>query len=356
MEPHQDRSLIPRPSHELALPRTLRSRILGEIVDRSLALAREATSAIVDLDALVREGKRMQCGEGMTPGNIQAFKLLHKAAIAGHAEAQFLVSECYYYGCGIELDRAQYTEWLRKSAESGFAAAQNRFGFEKAQDHVEAIRWFRMAAEQNNSKGQLNLGNAYRYGHGVAQDPVEAAKWYRKAANLGNAKGQCLLASAFKNGLGVAQDDKEAAKWWEKAAKQGDEGAQYHLGTRYAEGRGLSQSDEEAFKWWKKSAEQGGRLALYQVGSCYARGTGVRRDIVEAYRWFRLAAEHAVGKKVKEDAKAEAAALEALMLPSEIEAGLALCRKFDDKERSRLPRWMFEGIDEARRPLNQPRS
>jgi hypothetical protein len=356
MESNRDHSLVLRQSHELATLETARNRILGEIVENSLALAREAAQANVDLDALVREGKRIQSGEGMAPGNIQAFNLFYQAATAGHSEAQYLVCECYERGLGIKRDRARYLEWLSKSSESGFAAAQNRRGWE-AEDHVEQVKWFRLAAEQNNSKGQLNLGDFYRYGYGVAADSAEAARWYKKAAALGSSWAQWILGNCYSKGEGVKQDYQETAKWWRKAAEQGEEFAQYELGTCYATGRGVHPDDKEAVKWWTKAAKMGSWRAGYDLGICYARGKGVPRNKVEAYRWLRIAAEGGdgmIGKK----ARAEAAALEMSMSSSEIEASLRLCRDFDDQERSRQPRWMTElfrgmGTDRTWRPLDE---
>ena len=45
------------------------------------------------------------------------------------------------------------------------------------------------AAEQGNAQAQFNLGWMYANGEGVRQDPVQAVQWYRKAAEqgLGNA-------------------------------------------------------------------------------------------------------------------------------------------------------------------------
>lgn len=45
MEPNQNRSLIPRPSHELTAPLICRNRILGEMVEETLAIGREETMA-----------------------------------------------------------------------------------------------------------------------------------------------------------------------------------------------------------------------------------------------------------------------------------------------------------------------
>jgi hypothetical protein len=57
-------------------------------------------------------------------------------------------------------------------------------------NYVEAVKWYRKAAEQNDGVAQLILGNCYRYGHGVAKDHAEALKCYRKAAEHGEASAE----------------------------------------------------------------------------------------------------------------------------------------------------------------------
>jgi TPR repeat protein len=94
------------------------------MVEGSLALAKESTVSRVDLDALVREGKRLQRKEGMIPDDVRAFDLFHQAATAEHHEAQFLAFQCYRDGNGVPQDLISGIEWLKKSAESGFAPAQ----------------------------------------------------------------------------------------------------------------------------------------------------------------------------------------------------------------------------------------
>ncbi|MCL2102851.1 MAG: sel1 repeat family protein [Syntrophorhabdaceae bacterium] len=59
-----------------------------------------------------------------------------------------------------------------------------------AQNYVEAVKWYRLAAEQGNAKAQYNLGAAYVNGHGVAQDYTEAEKWLRLAAEQGGEVGK----------------------------------------------------------------------------------------------------------------------------------------------------------------------
>src|SRR5262249_16276446 len=61
-----------------------------------------------------------------------------------------------------------------------------------AEDHSEAVKWYRKAAEAGSASAQFMLGNQYRMGYGVPKDYVEAHKWF----NLAGAQGNDL---AFKN-------------------------------------------------------------------------------------------------------------------------------------------------------------
>ncbi len=126
-------------------------------------------------------------------------------------------------------------EEVKAKAEAGDAESQEELGFRYdkgegvVQDHAEAARWYRKAAEQNYADAQYNLGFCYKHGEGVAKDLVEAVKWYRKAAEQNYAKAQCNLGVCFYNGNGVAKDWVEAYRWLLLAARQGDEDAKKNL-------------------------------------------------------------------------------------------------------------------------------
>ena len=52
-----------------------------------------------------------------------------------------------------------------------------------AKDEVEAVKWYRKAAEQNDaSRLNTRWPVVASKGEGIAMIPVEAVKWYRKAA------------------------------------------------------------------------------------------------------------------------------------------------------------------------------
>ena len=106
------------------------------------------------------------------------------------------------------------------------------------QDDAEAVRWYRLSADQGNADAQYNLGFMYANGLGVPQDEAEAVRWYRLSADQGNALAQNNLGLRYANGLGVPQDEAEPCVGIGSQPIRGTL-AQNSLGFRYANGEGV---------------------------------------------------------------------------------------------------------------------
>jgi uncharacterized protein len=65
------------------------------------------------------------------------------------------------------------------------------------QDYVQALDWFRKAADQGIAFAQNNIGSSYLNGQGVPQDYAQALAWYRKAADQNNAEAQTSLGGMY---------------------------------------------------------------------------------------------------------------------------------------------------------------
>jgi len=103
----------------------------------------------------------------------------------------------------------------------------------------------------------------YAEGRGVAQNYTEAMKWYRLAADQGYAEAQVNLGMMYYNGgQGVPRDYAEAARWFDLAADQGNAYAQNNLGLMYAQGQGVPQDILRAHVWFNLSATQGHQDAV----------------------------------------------------------------------------------------------
>ena len=77
-----------------------------------------------------------------------------------------------------------------------------------------------------HAEAQHYLGFMYDFGLGVKENDKEAVKWYRMAAEQGNAKSQYSLGIAYEQGNGVTRDLNEALKYYRLAAEQGEVAAQ----------------------------------------------------------------------------------------------------------------------------------
>jgi len=206
-------------------------------------------------------------------------------------------------------DYVEALKWYRKAAERGYFEAQFKLGEMYAngkgvaKDDVEALKWYRKAAEQRYATTQFNhLGAMYYDGEGAPEDAAEAVEWYRKLTEQGShgreliQRAQFQLGFIYSNGEGVAQDHVEAAKWYRKAAQgecrsRVDHRPQFQLGFIYSNGEGVAQDHVEAAKWYREVAEQGHAKAQYLLGDMYFNGTGVTKDHVEALKWYRKAAQ-----------------------------------------------------------------
>ena len=157
-------------------------------------------------------------------------------------------------------------------------------------DGVEAVKWFRKAAQQGLATSEANLAGMYLAGDGVPKDGTEAVKWLRKAARKGLIRAQKNLGLMYVYGLGVPKNYTEAAKWCRKAGENGDADAQFKLGTLYENGDGVQQDRNEARQWFFKAAIQGNGRAQFALSAVYMDGLGVEKDGIESLAWAFIAA------------------------------------------------------------------
>jgi hypothetical protein len=89
-------------------------------------------------------------------------------------------------------------------------------------DYAEALRLFRIAADQGDTRAMANIGWIYENGFGLPQrDCPKAMEWYRKAVNGGDKIAIWNIGHLYEIGCGVNPDCHEAKKWYERAAAQG---------------------------------------------------------------------------------------------------------------------------------------
>jgi TPR repeat protein len=98
------------------------------------------------------------------------------------------------------------------------------------QNHSEAARYYRLAADQGDADALHNCGVLYRTGEGVLQSHGEAARYFRLAAVQGLALAHYNYGVCCAKGEGVLQNHSEAARYYRLAADQAHLPAQLALG------------------------------------------------------------------------------------------------------------------------------
>lgn len=120
----------------------------------------------------------------------------------------------------------------------------------------------------------------------IASDYKQAAEWYRKAADQGNTSGELHLAALYRDGggRGFPRDMAQAAAWYRKAAEQGDAGAQATLGVLYSIGQGVPHDDVEAYYWLDLAAAVKGPNQQKYAANRQMVGTHITEDELEDVR------------------------------------------------------------------------
>jgi TPR repeat protein len=224
----------------------------------------------------VAEGKKLYLsnGEGMTKVNIQAFNLFFRAAEAGHKVAQYFVYRCYRFGHGVHGDKATFLERLRRANETDYAMVLIRLGV------------------QHHSGKQ-----------GYPKDEDEALELYQRAAESDSRTGAlaCTLIGVM---YGDRHDYAEELEWQKRGAELGD---------------------WEAFHSVIYAYRRGKTFPPNYVAYSFKGNNAISQSYVEAYKWLLLGEDEGI------TTKEQAAALAALMSPSQLETAQRLCREFKAK-------------------------
>jgi TPR repeat protein len=142
-----------------------------------------------------------------------------KAAEAGLADAQYAVSQIYANGAGgISKDEPEARKWLLLAAQQNFDTAQVDLGSWLVEgkggprDMKAGFGWMRRAAQGGNVAAQNRLAKLYVGGLGVEPDSIEGAAWYIIARRAG-------LVDHYMEDVMQGLTDEETKKAIERANK-----------------------------------------------------------------------------------------------------------------------------------------
>ena len=185
-------------------------------------------------------------------------------AKSGDEKAQYWLALINSQGRLIPKNQDASREWMLRSAQQGYAAAQE------------------------------GMGGIYLSAEGIhPRDNSEAQRWFGLAATQGYAEAQFWLGTGYEQGWFGPKDYGQALRWLREAAQQGLPNAQFCLGQMYEDGEGVPASDVIAAQWYRKAADHvpsylGGVFeAVIQLVYMY-RDARLPRDDVDAYMWFAI--------------------------------------------------------------------
>ncbi|MEO1748145.1 MAG: peptidoglycan-binding protein, partial [Pseudomonadota bacterium] len=137
------------------------------------------------------------------------------------------------------------------------AKAQNDGPTSAAQNNADALGWYTKSAEAGYAPAQQRLGSIYEKGIGADKDLSLAKSWYQLAAEQGNAAAMHNLGVLYANGVDVSPNLTEAVRWFEQAALYGVPDSQYNLGVMAVRGDGMEASLKDSYKWFALAANNG---------------------------------------------------------------------------------------------------
>ena len=185
---------------------------------------------------------------------------------------------------------------LKKKVDSGDMHYANslgyayEFGIGTSLNIKEAMKYYEMAAKQNNALGMTNLADLY-----IQENKLKKAKpLLVKAAEKEYGYAQYLLAMNFF--YYKHENNEEALHWLERAASNDEPYALYQLGLYYSEANDLA----KAIKYYQRAAELNNADALLELYYIYGEGVGVEQDDDKALFFLKKAAESGAQEAIEE--------------------------------------------------------
>jgi TPR repeat protein len=215
-------------------------RKMGFICANGVGIAKDQKQAALwyskaaesgDKDAQFELGLLYLNGIGVAQDTKLALKWLENAAEQGLVKAQLKLGDIYADRSAPSFDESKAVPWYTAAAKQGDNYATLHLGkvFLNHRCYRAAFLCFKKLADQNIAEGQLRVGLAYSRGQGAEQDHAEALKWFRLAANRGSLTAMQCIAESYLDGHGVPKNKQTALRWYKKAAEMGDNAAKEAL-------------------------------------------------------------------------------------------------------------------------------
>lgn len=232
----------------------------------------------------------------------------------------------------------KYKTRLKEAAEAGDVFSSYMMGIyylniarhileneetEEKNNYLEAISWFKHAANQNFYRAFHSVALRYYWGEGVKKNLESALSWEMKAMefskyikayytaadilyDMGNYKnafglyieciekgGNCYydIGKMYEYGNGVEQNLESALEYYKKGANLNNNICYLKLGEMYEYGYGVNQDYQTAFEYYEKGANLNNDVCCLALGEMYEYGCGVNQDYQSAFQYYEKGAD-----------------------------------------------------------------
>lgn len=264
-------------------------------------------------------GRKYEQGIGVAQSDEKAVACYRESAAEGCPEGLYNLGRMYANGKATFWGHPDYEEALklyRLAADQGLALAQNRLGecYQKGVgvelNFKEAISWFQQAAAQGYDLAYFNLGVCYENGYGCRVDYLQAKNYYSlgRESDYGDGRTKLWSTAAIMRindklrsdshaqlTQGTRCEEKEdyegALHWYRKAWEGNVLGAQSALHRLYEKGYGCETSDAEYVAWLITKANEVDLKKVALLAKMYEDGDGVVQDFEKAIAFYGQLAE-----------------------------------------------------------------
>lgn len=192
-----------------------------------------------------------------------AYKFFQQSVDFGNIDAIYELSECYYWGRGIDIN------------------------------YDKAVSLIRLGLDKENNNCLFLMGRAFAAGNGVDKDIDKAKTYYRRAIDecsdkkvIGNAQGN--LANILWDESPLSEDKSEIILLYESSMNNGNEISMENLGNYYYEGYNIKSDYEKAYYYLRQAAQHNNTNVYVRLGYMCLCGQGIKEDYKMAKYWFEM--------------------------------------------------------------------
>ena len=226
---------------------------------------------------------------------------LKKSAEWGYAEAQNTLGVLYWNGWAVEWDKNVALQWWKKAANQNYKYAQHNLAVYHWRNSLDRNDWYntRQLLEKVSTQKTITQEEKNR-------NKDEAIRYWKKSSNQGLAAAQYNLANIYWDRIGtseeIPQDAEKAIKLYEGASGQEHLKSRFYLSRAHILKKYLEFNKRIFVRDWEYLANSNNveksrffftsrsfkDLAIYNLAVDHATGEGVtKKDLKKSEEWFK---------------------------------------------------------------------